>query len=351
MLHEAVIGWDIGGAHLKACLVSPDGQILKISHTVCPLWQGVDQLHAAVQRVLSRFGVKQALHAITMTGELADIFSNRSEGVEQILATMAIYCLPERTLVYAGRAGFLDEATAVAHSLEVASANWLASAMLISQRIPEGLFVDIGSTTTDIIPFAGKTILVQSETDRQRMINGELVYTGVTRTPLMVVTEKVPLAQMTVPLMAEHFATTADIYRILGQLPDHVDQHPAANGGEKTVDQSMRRLARMVAADKEEYPDEEWRMLAEYFSQQQREKIIEACMQVISRGRLSADAPIVAAGIGRFLLPEISRQLQRPCINFTDCLDSKSAQDEFDGADCAPAVAVALLVWENSKSS
>lgn len=348
---EAVIGWDIGGAHIKACLVSADGQILKTTQTICPLWQGVDQLHAAVQRVLSQFAVKQAFHAITMTGELADIFSDRSEGVQSILATMAIYCLPERTLIYAGRAGFLDEAAALARSLEVASANWLASAAWVADRIPAGLLIDIGSTTTDIIPFADKSIRVQSVTDQQRMINGELVYTGVTRTPLMAVADQVPLAALTVPLMAECFATTADIYRILGQLPAHADLHPAADNGAKTVGQSMRRMARMVAADKEEYPDEEWRVLAEYFSQQQREKIIEACMQVISRGILSADAPIVAAGIGRFLLPGISRQLQRTCIDFTDCLDSNISQDEFDIADCAPAVAVALLAWKQNRPS
>jgi len=348
MSAETVIGWDIGGAHLKACLVSREGKVLEILQLACPLWQGMDQLHDAIDRVQKQFNVPQVLHAITMTGELADLFSSRQEGVRCILSVMAKHCPPQQMLVFAGKSGFLHERTAVAQSQEVASANWCASAILVSHHIPNGLFVDIGSTTTDIVPFANKAILTQSVTDRQRLIANELVYTGIARTPLMAVTDTVKLADFTVPLMAEYFATTADIYRILEQLPDHADQHPAADMGEKSIDQSMRRLARMVAADKEEYPDKEWRLLAEYFSQQQRNKIINACKAVISMAALAVEAPVVAAGTGRFLLPEISNQLQRRCVDFTDCLQIDVSGNEFDAADCAPAVAVALLAWEAS---
>ena len=50
-------------------------------------------------------------------------------------------------------------------------------------------------------------------------------------------------------LMKEHFATMADVHRILGDLPDGADLHAAADGRERSVPASRARLARMVGAD------------------------------------------------------------------------------------------------------
>lgn len=345
---ENIIGWDIGGAHLKLCQVSSKGEILQTEQLACPLWKGVEQLHLAIKSLNNRFNLSRAIHAVTMTGELADNFKNRHQGVEEIVSAIAEYSSPERLKIFAGKAGFLEAEEVSNHSAEIASANWLASAIWLARKLSSGLLIDTGSTTTDIIPFANRKILAQGYTDQQRMIAGELVYTGIARTPLMALTDKVPLADEWVPLMAEHFATTADIYRILEKLPEHADQYPAADGKEKTRSQSMRRLARMIGADKEAFSEQDWYGLAEYFSEQQKNKIQEACERVWSVSNLLDDVPIIAAGTGRFLVTDIAKKLQRRNTDFSDHLNIKVAVEKFNSADCAPAVAVALLALESN---
>ena len=99
---------------------------------------------------------------------------------------------------------------------EVASANWLASASLAAQRSGEGVFVDIGSTTTDVLVLAGGAVAHEGSTDRERLASGELVYSGLTRTPVMALAGEAPFAGRRVAVMNELFATTADVYRVLG---------------------------------------------------------------------------------------------------------------------------------------
>jgi len=346
MSHENIIGWDIGGAHLKLCLISPKGEVLLTEQVVCPLWKGIEQLHLAIKNLSDSFDLSSSIYAVTMTAELADSFKNRHQGVEAIVSAIAEYSSPGRLKIFAGKAGFLSPENAITNSAEVASANWLASVSWLAGKLSSGLFIDIGSTTTDIIAFAGGQVLAQAYSDRQRMVAGELVYTGIARTPLMALTEKVPLAGESVPLTAEHFATTADIYRILGKLPEHADQYPAADGEGKTRSQSMRRLARMTGADKEEFSEQDWYGLAEFFAKQQKNKIRKACKQVLSASGLPDDAPIIAAGTGRFLVTDIAIDMKRKYREYKEYLNIKVPTEKFDSSDCAAAVAVALLALE-----
>src|SRR3546814_6190687 len=78
-------------------------------------------------------------------------FSSRRRHTRCALVTGVQTCaLP----IYAGEAGFVPPAAAVRHVRDIASANWHASVRFVAERLGAGLFVDIGSTTTDVIPFA-----------------------------------------------------------------------------------------------------------------------------------------------------------------------------------------------------
>jgi hypothetical protein len=65
--------------------------------------------------------------------------------------------------------------------------------------------------------------------------------------------------------------------------------------------------------------------------------------RVASRGVLPAVAPVIGAGVGRFLLVEIARRLQRPYRDFADLTQGDDAVREW-AARAAPAVAVAGLM-------
>lgn len=346
MSHERVVGWDLGGAHLKAAIMEADGSFSAVRQLACPLWLGLDRLREAVGAVRDEHDCGSGVHAVTMTGELVDAFASRAEGVERLVAAMC-GLLPQADLrIFGGRRGFLPPAAAARAAGEVASANWMASATRAAAATGEGLFVDVGSTTTDILVLARGEPRPLGYTDRERLACEELVYTGVVRTPLMSLAARVPLAGEWVGLMAEQFATTADIYRLIGRLPAHADQLPCADGGGKTERDSARRLARMLGADLGDAPLPAWRTVAAYLAERQLQRIQRACERHLSRGELRPEAPVIGAGVGRFLVEDLAARLHRPYRDFGDVFGPAARIRDADAADCAPALAVAALAWE-----
>ncbi len=338
---EPVIGWDVGGAHLKAARLGRAGRVERVLQLPCPLWQGVERLDEALAQAVPALGASR-LHAVTMTGEMVDRFADRRQGVAVLVDVMRARLAEARLLVWAGRAGFIGTDQAGALAASVASANWLASATLLARRVAAAILVDIGSTTTDLVPVAGGLVLAQGTSDAERLVSGELVYTGVVRTPVMALAPRVPFGGHWVPLMAEHFATAADVHRITGRLPEGADQHPTADGGPRTVEASIRRLARMVGRDADSAPEVAWCRLAEGLAEAQLCRIERECERVLSRGELPASAPVVGAGVGRFLAADLARRLRRPYVDFATLFEGDEPE-RARAADCAPAVAVAWL--------
>jgi probable H4MPT-linked C1 transfer pathway protein len=343
VLHDAILGWDLGGAHTKAALIDNRGRVENVELVACPLWQGLDYLNSGIDTAMQKIDKISGLkHAVTMTGELVDLFPDRDTGVKALIDTMGRHFSDASLAIYAGSAGFLTSEGARDHSLEVASANWLATASWVASRLPEGLLVDVGSTTTDLIPFANKQVLACDHSDHQRLVSQALIYTGVARTPVMAITDKVPFAGEWVYLMAEHFATTADIYRLNGDLPENADLLPSADNGEKSVSGSARRLARMLGMDADATDADGWRRISRYIAEQQLRQLVDACERILSRPGVSLSAPLVGAGVGRFLVKRICHRLGRPYMGFEDLIScAKPLAPKV--AECAPAVAVANL--------
>jgi probable H4MPT-linked C1 transfer pathway protein len=340
-LPQRITGLDIGGAHLKVAQAEPDGRVVAALQVPCALWQGLDRLEQALAEAGARL-VPTSRVAVTMTGELADLFPDRAEGVACILDVVTM-ALPEAEhRVWAGRRGFVGPGVARLCTGEVASANWLATATLAARRVGEAVLVDLGSTTTDVLLLAERAVQAEGLTDRQRLASGELVYTGLTRTPLMALARRAPFGGRWVAVMNEHFATTADVYRVLGCLPEAADQHPAADGGAKTVAASARRLARMVGADLKDAGLASWQALAAWLARRQEHLIEDALALQLSRGLVADKAPLIGAGCGRFLVEDLARRLGRPYRDFAALVDATAEALPWV-ATCAPAVAVALL--------
>jgi (4-(4-[2-(gamma-L-glutamylamino)ethyl]phenoxymethyl)furan-2-yl)methanamine synthase len=342
----SVSGWDIGGAHLKAALTDAQGRIHTCSQLPCPLWQGLEKLEHAFTSMQAQLGSTGSLAAVTMTGELADLFNNRNEGVLGILDCVCQYFGSKIPVyVFAEGKGFIALEEAKGYSPEVASANYLATSQLAARYWSQGLVMDVGSTTTDIIPCDAGHPCPQGKNDRERLIEGELVYSGVTRTSLMALAPQAPLGGRWVRLAAEHFATTADIYRLLGYLAAEADYYPSADNRSKHPADCAQRLARMVGSDSHYGPLSTWKKLARYFAERQSQQLTEASLQVLSRIDLAPEAPFIGAGIGRFLVAECARRLQRPYVDFSQALVSHP-QALSASADHASAAALARLAWE-----
>jgi probable H4MPT-linked C1 transfer pathway protein len=341
MSPDAVIGWDLGGAHLKAARLDPAGRVERVVQLPCALWRGLAELDTALEAAVAALGPGR-VHAVTMTGEMVDHFPARREGVARLVGAMRSRLGGADLRFYAGTAGFLDADAAVATPRQVASANWMASGELVAARAADALFADIGSTTTDLVVVRAGRVRTRGGDDAERLAAGELVYTGAVRTPVMALASEVPFGGRMVPVVAELFATAADVHRLCGRLPEGADQHPAADGGEKTEAGSARRLARMIGRDAESRPPADWRGLAEWLARAQLHRIEDACDRILSGDPLPAEAPVVIAGVGRFLAADLARRLGRPCLGFASLLPEDSADPE-RVSDCAPAVAVAWL--------
>ncbi|HEX4262557.1 MAG TPA: hydantoinase/oxoprolinase family protein [Acetobacteraceae bacterium] len=329
---STIIGWDVGGAHLKAARAE-DGRLVQVLTLPCPLWLGRDRLDAALAEAVAILGPADR-HAATMTGELADIFASRAEGVVGITTTLAAAFGAERVALWAGTEGFVAAEEAGPLAGAIASVNWLATATLAARTIPDALVADIGSTTTDLVPIAAGAVAARGLSDAERLGCGELVYTGIARSFVMALADRVPFAGAWTPLACEYFASSADIHRILGELPEGADLLPAADGREKTVAASVARLARMVGRDAADASAGEWRALAAFLAEAQLRSVADAAALVLSRAALPEAAPVIGCGIGRHLAARLAARLGRP---YRALFEDEAA------SAAAPAVAVALL--------
>lgn len=369
---SALIGWDVGGAHLKACRVErPAHGMVRLVDAVqwpCALWQGLPQLDDALARARARWpdlGRPGGPRPVaTMTGEMVDLFAGRAEGVVRLADHLGQALGPDLRL-YAGPhegpgrqpACWVAPQEAGAHWARIASANWAATAQWLARRAGDAVLVDVGSTTSDLVALRdGGLADPAPRGDAERLARGELVYQGVVRTPLCALGAWVSVDGRRTGVMNEFFATSADVHRLLGGLRPAHDQQPAADQGGKDLVATCRRLARMVGRDADEAGVEVWRGLALQWRERQLDALDEALQRVAAAAGLPADAPLVAAGCGDFLVPLLAdrparggtppRAVRRLADLLPVAPGSGAAELAGWGQVAAPAAAVALLAAE-----
>lgn len=335
-----IAGLDVGGAHLKVALVE-DSTTTIARQLICPLWKGFEHLVSALQ-IAKQWTDQADSVAITMTGELSDIFVDRQQGVEELVHHLADTYSP-RARFWCGGDGFHDATYAQSHAHLVGSANFIATAQLAAQDIKNGLLIDMGSTTTDIIALRSGHARPTGLSDLARLQTGELIYTGLTRTACMGLLERAPFQGVETRLTHEYFATMADVYRILGRLNCGVDLHDTADGKGKSIEESITRLARMFGCDAKDASQEEWKQCAELFAEAQSRRICDGIDQVLAAHRDAELSVFVTAGIGCDVISKLSERYGAQSIPFSQI--ANVAPDALSEANhCAPAVAVAHLL-------
>lgn len=342
-----VIGWDIGGAHLKMARAE-NGRITHATTVKASMWLGLDEVRNALDG-LRPFFQSDTVHVFTMTGELSDGFTSREAGIRGILDFIGSEFSRDAVRIYAGRSGFVDLPSAYDLDFDIASANWHATAELSARVRGHGLFIDMGSTTTDILAFQGGRLRNNGYSDAERLLTGELVYTGFTRSALIGIAERVPVRGAMTPLMNEYFANTADLGRILGTLDEADDHYPAADRRDKTLSGSIGRLARMVGRDSGDLDESEWIDIARWFSEHQLRMIHDGAFRVAANAKLDAGAPVVGAGIGRPQITQLAKRLERPYVDFGSLIPATSEEVRDRASKAAPAAAVALL-WSSDQA-
>ncbi|MCX5661879.1 MAG: H4MPT-linked C1 transfer pathway protein [Planctomycetota bacterium] len=285
---------DIGGANLKAA--HSVGGAWRARNISFALWQHPGQLaQKLIDLACDAPPFERVL--VTMTAELCDCFATKREGVKHVLHAVELTAGGRAIRVWTTRGKFVDVGEANADPLACAAANWHALASHVAKQHPRGhsLLIDMGSTTTDIIPMQDGRPTARGLTDLDRLATGELVYTGAWRTNLAALGPSVRWDGREVGVMAEYFATTADAHVLLGHLPEEPTRTDTADGRAMTREFAAARLARTIGADMEMLTAEGVAELAQVFATAQERQLVEAIGRVVGSHK---PAHVVLAGSG-----------------------------------------------------
>lgn len=327
-----LVALDIGGANLKAA----DGRGWCHAEPFA-MWREHHRLAAAVRRMLHLRSDCQRV-VVTMTGEIADCFRSREQGVHGIVSAVEEACQDQTLEIYLVDGSLVPPAEAKRRFREAAASNWYALATLAARLVTPagGLLVDVGSTTVDVVWIDQGSPRPRGRDDVSRLACGELVYTGVERTPVAAVVHELPWQGRLRPVARERFADTQDAWLLLG-LPLEAT-YDTADGRPLDAASAAARLARMLLLDPADFTMADALAAAESVAAAQTREIAGCMRQVVAAaGRLPE--VVVLSGHGG--------QLARRCLTalgWHDCRVLSLAEQAGAAASrVGPAHALALI--------
>lgn len=331
-----ILGWDIGGVHTKAAAVE-DGTY-RTASIPFEIQRHPRRLPSVLRDLIRTLGAAEA-HAVTMTAELSRAFRTKREGVGFVLDALEAAAPGAEIWAYTTDGHFVTSEAARATPLAAAASNWLATASLVARTIPDCLLIDIGSTSTDIIPIVSGQVVAAGRTDPERLLSSELVYTGAIRTPAEALVSRVPLWNGMARTAAEGFAVTGDAHLWLGRLQPADWSTTTPDGRPAEREFAGDRLARLVCADREMMDDAAVDAIARAIADAQVRAVADGIAQVRSRTDVQQTARLaVVAGLGDFIAADAAHLAGLDVRHLSEQLGA--------AARIAPAAAVATLLAE-----
>ena len=334
-----ILGIDIGGANTKAA--TSDGSFVRLIYA--PLWRNktiIYDILSDVKRELEGEGIGEV--GAVMTGELCGCFNTKREGVLYI--KRAVSTMFENAKFFDSYCTFKNNSYVDKDPLSFAATNWLASAKFISEEYKNAIFVDIGSTTTDVIPIVEGKVKAK-RTDLERLKYGELIYSGVLRTGIPHLLKRVKIMGEEYGTSSELFAISADAYLVLGCITNDdyrcekpcnyfVNEEVKKENEDKNRISAMQRLARVLCSDLEEIGEEGAVGIAEQVKEAQVGELIDSMKRIKEMHGLKK---VVSAGIGDFIVEEAADSLNMNFLSLSS-IYGKGLSAVF------PAYAVAKLL-------
>lgn len=336
-----IAGFDIGGANTDLAVVDfKEGNINEITtdFEYLPMWQEKERLSNVLLELLGDQMDEIEAVGVCMTAELVDAYQTKREGVLDIARKVKdTFNLPTG---FIGSDGVISYEELLNKPLNVAAANWVATSRLAGVIEPDCVMIDTGSTTTDIIPIKEGKECSKGRSDLERLGTGELVYTGTLRTNVAALVDKVPLNDSWYRVASEMFAITADIHLVLGNIPEEYYSCHTPDGTGKSVEDCMRRIARVVCSDLDVLTPGDIKSLAEFIHLKQAESVSQALLEVSKRNNISK---VVTTGLGMEIIGKKASELAGiPSVGMDQLLSKEECV-------VAPAVGTAILMEEYLK--
>lgn len=332
-----IAGFDIGGANTDLAILDFDkgGDIenIKTDFRYLPMWMKNEELgNYLIDLIGDEIDQLDAV-GVSMTAELVDAYKTKKEGVLDIVKKVEdSFDIP---VAYVGLSGMMDASKVNSDPLHVAAANWVATSQIASIMSRDCIMVDVGSTTTDIIPIKNGSECAMGRSDLERLGTGELVYTGTLRTNVAALVDKVPFDDGWFRVSSELFAISADVHHVLGNITNEEYSCDTPDGAGKDKKDSLRRISRVLCGDLEVLSNSDIESICDYIYNQQVMKISEAILEVAERNSLDE---VITTGLGMNILAAKAADMAE--LDFT-------GMDEFlTPEECvvAPAVGTALMM-------
>lgn len=332
-----IAGFDIGGANTDLAIIDFDqgGDIenIKSDFRYLPMWTKNEELGKYLIELIGDEIEQLDAVGVSMTAELVDAYKTKKEGVLDIVNKVEdTFDIP---VAYVGLSGMMDASQVNSDPLHVAAANWVATSQIASIMSSDCILVDVGSTTTDIIPIKNGSECALGRSDLERLGTGELVYTGTLRTNVAALVDKVPFDDGWFRVSSELFAISADVHHVLGNITAEEYSCDTPDGAGKDKKESLRRISRVLCGDLEILSTSDIESICEYIYNQQALKISEAILEVAERNFLDE---VITTGLGMNILA--AKAVDMSELDFT-------GMDEFlTPEECvvAPAVGTALMM-------
>lgn len=335
-----VLGWDIGGVNTKAVRVRlTNGAAPELESASVPyeIQHDLAALADTLRQLAQRLGATAGwAHAVTMTAELSQAFRTKREGVGAVLDGVLAAFPSDMVRVFTVDGRLVDPEEARAIPLAVGASNWVATATLAARLAPDAILIDIGTTSTDIIPILAGRVSARGRTDPARLSTGELVYTGAVRTPIEAIVHEVPLWDGRASVSAEAFATIGDAHVWLGALAPEDYTAPTSDRRPVTREASGERLARVVCGDRDMLDEATIDGIARAVVRAQTEQVMNGIRLV--REAFPTLGTAVVTGLGEFIAADAARRCGLEVVSLASHWGS--------AARVAPAAAVGWLLAE-----
>ncbi|MEM2897207.1 MAG: hydantoinase/oxoprolinase family protein [Candidatus Bathyarchaeia archaeon] len=342
-----VLGWDIGGANIKvACMESKNQKLSKVEvfTEYFPIWKkGKEKLKEALESLkLKTRCLSPDLIGLTMTVELSDVYFSKKEGVNNVLETMEKIFPKKEIKVLDVYGGLLSIDKAKESPLKVAAANWFATGWLASKLSKDCIVVDTGSTTTSIVPVLDGRVAAKGRNDLEKLILGELVYTGALRTNLATIVSYIPLRGFSIPVSSEFFAQSGDVHLLLGNIRPEDYSVDTPDGRGVSIIEASARIARVLCADLEMLSLDEIKRIANYIYEAQTDQISNGLKRLLKSFEVDFKTKLAyVTGLGREFLA--LKALKKAGFAYVKDLSDFVG---IAGAKATPSFALALMALE-----
>ncbi len=335
------LGVDIGGAHIKIVGLDQSKNICLVKYRKCYLWRDPKKLKQEITFINSLSNNKDVFCGITMTAELCDIFPDRLTGARIILKECKK--IKFKTFLYCNSEKIFNKF----HSINLTkfiSMNWHSIGRYLENFVNNAIVIDFGSTTTDFICIKNGEIMNKAFNDFTRLLNGEILYTGLIRTPIFAIKKNIKYKSKKFTIIPEYFSNTSDVYRINKKIKKEFDIDDETDFSDKNVIGSYKRIARSFGMDYQSNDKLFIKKLSEDIMDEQLKMIHKNTKKVMNKFKMKKDTLIILSGIGQEVLKELFKNKKiKPLEDF---FKSKNFLNKKLATYHAPAACIAGLLAE-----